>query len=98
MTRRVVLRRLAISDIDRACDYYDAQSSGLGRRFAATVDEALQRISANPLQYPLVVREMRRLMLDPFPYALFFKVEGDTIRVYAVIHGARHPRTWQRRG
>jgi len=98
MTWPVVVRRLARRDIDRACQYYDLESHELGDRFATVIDEALVRISENPLQYPTLFRDMRRVILRPFSYALYYKADAGTVRVFAVTHTSRDPRVWQRRG
>lgn len=36
-------------------------------------------------------------MLDRFPYGLFYKIEGDTIAVFACFHASRDPKVWQNR-
>jgi len=95
--KRVVVRRLARADIDRASVYYESERRGLGLEFLEAVDRAIGQIAANPYQYPAAHREMRRMLLHPFPYGLFYKPQGDLVRVYAVIHTSRHPPHWQRR-
>jgi plasmid stabilization system protein ParE len=98
MTWRVVVRALARRDIDRGCQYYDQESRELGDRFAATIDKVLGRIAENPLQYPVLFRDMRRVILHPFSYALFYKATAGLVRVFAVTHTSRDPRIWKRRG
>jgi toxin ParE1/3/4 len=97
MSRRVVVRRLARLDIARACRYCEEQTPGLGARLADRIDEILDHIAKNPLQFAAVHRDMRRAVLLPFSYALFYKADAKTVRVFAVIHTSRDPRVWQRR-
>ena len=33
----------------------------------------------------------------PLPFAVFYRVEDDSILVIAVMHGSRHPRRWKER-
>jgi len=32
-----------------------------------------------------------------FPYRIIYYVEGDAVKVFAVLHAARHDRAWRRR-
>jgi toxin ParE1/3/4 len=40
---------------------------------------------------------LRRVLLQRFPYAVYYKVYATGISVVGVIHGRRHPNTWLRR-
>lgn len=42
-------------------------------------------------------REVRRAQMGTFPYAVFFRVEGDVVTVLGVLHLHRHPKAWKRR-
>jgi len=42
-------------------------------------------------------RNVRRALLQRFPYQVLFLLEEDTITVVAVFHGARNPKQWQDR-
>jgi toxin ParE1/3/4 len=58
----------------------------------------VERISANPRQFPVVHKDIRRTLLQRFPYTLMFVIEADdTVTVIACFHGSRDPSEWQRR-
>jgi plasmid stabilization system protein ParE len=79
-----------------AQDWYEHESPGLGQLFRAAVDAAVERISSNPGQFPLVYKNIPRSLLRRFPYALMFVVEfDDTLTVIACFHGSRDPERWQ---
>ena len=81
-----------------AQDWYENEAPGLGRNFRAAVDAVIQRMSANPWQFPVVYKSIRRALLRHFPYALMFVVEADeTLTVIACFHGSRDPAHWQKR-
>jgi plasmid stabilization system protein ParE len=69
----------------------------LGREFLRAVDHCIAAIRRRPQAYQVVVRRTRRALLRRFPYGVFFEVLGGEIVVYAVFHGARDPRAWERR-
>ena len=97
MTPRLVLRPQAEAEILDARDWYEEQRPGLGGAFATEVDSGLGRIVEAPLAYPRVHGETRRALLRRFPYAIYFHAMPDEIVVLAIIHGRRHPGTWQSR-
>jgi hypothetical protein len=60
-----------------AQDWYECEAAGLGRRFRTEVDRTVQRMVAKPLQFPLVLKTLRRAPVNEFPYMLFFCIDGD---------------------
>jgi plasmid stabilization system protein ParE len=97
MSLPVVLRAEAQTDFDEAFDWYEAQRPGLGTDFAAEVHKVFDRISANPLLHRLVLQDVRKAVIQRFPYSVFYRVEATQVLVLAVFHGRRNPSIWQRR-
>jgi toxin ParE1/3/4 len=92
----------AEAETQQAAIWYDRQRTGLGLEFLATVDHALQRILRNPQQYSRLESlpnepNVRRLVLDRFPYLIIYEVSDDEIRILAVSHARRSPGYWKRR-
>ena len=77
--------------------YYDGQSLGLGRAFQEAVDRAVQRIVASPLRFTPGSYDTRRCPLARFPHRIVYRIEGATVRVYAVAHPKRKPGYWAER-
>ncbi|HEX4953384.1 MAG TPA: hypothetical protein VF017_08330 [Thermoanaerobaculia bacterium] len=40
---------------------------------------------------------MRRLVLNRFPYSLFYTADSEEIRIFAVAHHSRRPGYWRHR-
>lgn len=96
MKRR--LRSEVVDDLAEAADWYDGRRPGLGLRFLEAVEATLVSIEENPRLYRTVHRDLRRALLPrPFPYQVFFRVRGEVVEVYAVLHMARDPEAWKRR-
>jgi plasmid stabilization system protein ParE len=93
----VVFTPAARAELIDAQDWYESEAPGLGRRFRAEANAAIERMSANPLQFPAVVNNVRRALLRRFPYMLFFTIDGDTLFVIACFHASRNPRRWRQR-
>ena len=93
----VILTPAARAELIDAQDWYEAESPGLGRRFRQAIDVLVERMSANPRQFPVVFKNVRRALVRRFPYALFFVVEDQTLLVIACFHSSRDPLRWQER-
>jgi toxin ParE1/3/4 len=97
VTRRLVFRPEAQSEILDARAWYEEQRAGLGHLFAAAVETTIDAIIENPLAYRRVHGDTRRALVNRFPYAVYFRQVGDELVVLAVMHGRRLPRRWQSR-
>ena len=80
-----------------AQDWYEREAPGLGARFRAELDRQVERILANPFQFPVMLADIRRAHLRRFPYGLYFRPLDDAIYVIACFHSSRDPAIWQSR-
>lgn len=92
MERRWIVRPLAQADIEAAAAWYEEQQSGLGLRFVDAVDHVLTRIRHTPLQFPEISANVRRALLQTFPYAVYFRATEELVVIVAVLHLRRDPR------
>jgi plasmid stabilization system protein ParE len=97
MTWRLIIGAEAQRDIEESGFHYESQRVGLGDRFLNELDQLLQRMSGNPLQFPEIGRGIRRGLLRRFPYAVYFIADKEIIAVLACLHQHRHPDTWKQR-
>jgi toxin ParE1/3/4 len=93
----VIFTLAARAELIEAQDWYEGETTGLGRRFRQAIDAVIQRMSDNPRQFPVVYKPVRRALLRRFPYSLFFVVEDDTLIVISCFHSSRDPWQWQKR-
>ena len=87
----VIYHPLAVKEIDSAFEYYQEILPSLARDFLEELNTSIESIVSSPLRYHLVRRDMRKCRLKRFPYALYFVLEEDTIRILIVRHNRRHP-------
>lgn len=52
----------AETEMNAAAAYYEAQREGLGRRFLASVQDAINRIQSTPPLCPVVEADVRRCL------------------------------------
>lgn len=87
----------AEAEMIEAAAYYEAQQPGLGRRFLVAVQNAVNRVAANPHLYPIVDLDVRRCLTKTFPYGILFREHADGFVVMAVMHLHRDPDYWKNR-
>ena len=91
---RVVLSVAARDELVDARRYLDKVQPGLGDRLAMEVRTAAARIVRFPQGHPVERGEVRRCLLNRFPYKLLYAVRAERIVVIAVAHQHRHPDYW----
>jgi plasmid stabilization system protein ParE len=95
--RSLLIRPEAEADIEEAYRWYERQLGGLGSDFLLCVEEGLEKIQKNPEMWPVVHRNVRRLLIRRFPYGIFYTVGPVFTTVLAVFHGHRDPGVWRSR-
>jgi plasmid stabilization system protein ParE len=85
------LRPELIDDAHEAFAWYESAATGLGHEFLRCYFAAVAVAQREPLLFRKVHRDFRRVLLDRFPYALYFRVELRTVVIFLLIHGARNP-------
>ncbi len=81
----------ALTDLEAAFSWYEAQQHGLGEAFIRAVDAAIARILEFPEACPAAHRDARRYLMERFPYCLYYRVEGDGVIVVALMHAVMDP-------
>ncbi len=88
----VKFEREAEEDVLEAYDWYEQQRPGLGARFRDSLDVAMGRVTENPRACPVTYRDLRRILVERFPYAVYYRLYHSEVSVVAVFHGRRNPR------
>ncbi|HJT78116.1 MAG TPA: type II toxin-antitoxin system RelE/ParE family toxin [Gemmataceae bacterium] len=97
MSRPIRFLPEARAEFDAATDWYERQRAGLGADFVARVRQVLQRISANPQTHAAVYQDVRKAVVQQFPYVVLYREDAGEVVVISVFHTARDPSIWQSR-
>jgi len=84
-------------EVIAAYDWYELQRPGLGGEFLNEVESVLGEIVANPARFGFAERSVREGLLNRFPYAIYYRVLSDRLRVLAVTHTHRDLSRWRSR-
>ena len=87
----VRLTGLAVSDVSEIRGYYRAIDDDIERQFLDRFDLAVERLLSFPRGAPPVdgFPDVRRARMRPFPYGIFYRLDGDDILILRVLHTRR---------
>lgn len=94
---KVAFHPAARAEFEQAIEYYEGCATGLGYDFALEVYAAIERVTAFPLAWPVLEGELRRALVNRFPYGVLYTPEAERISILAVMHLHRHPDYWKSR-
>ena len=80
-----------------ARDWYDSKSSGLGDSLVGSPEQVIDLVAELPEAFPEIAVGLRRALLARFPYALYYRVDGEVIDVIACLHTRQSPGRWRSR-
>lgn len=87
----------AEDDIADAWQIYESKQSGLGDRFASEVRRRIDLICTNPKLFGIWRRKIRAVLVEKFPFVIYYRDRGRDVLIVAVQHGKRSARNWKHR-
>ena len=92
-----IVRAAAAADVEDAYRWYEAQRAGLGDDFLRALRRTVDSVCSSPKRHAVLHRQTRRALVPRFPYAVFYRIMGESIVIVACLHGRRDPRIWRGR-
>jgi toxin ParE1/3/4 len=87
----------ALAEFIAAGLYYNRQVPGLGDAFVMEIEAGVAKILATPHTWRLVEDDVRRYLVNRFPYGIYFTIENEAVVIWAIKHLRRDPDYWQQR-
>ena len=99
---KFILRPTVYGVMEEAAQWYEDQQEDSGADFSDRVLETFERIAQGPKLFPVIMRvtggrQVRRALVDRFPYGVFYVLTADAIVVFALTHLQRDSREWIRK-
>jgi len=94
---KVRLHPEARVELREARKWYYERSPLSATAFAHAVDHAVARIREAPTRYPLAEHGARKIVIQRFPFNVFYRPSPDEIVIVAVAHQKRRPGYWSNR-
>ena len=71
----------ASADIEEASRWYERERAGLGAEFQEELWRALDLLALTPEMGPVAHRDVRRILLHRFPYAVYYRLAAAVIEI-----------------
>lgn len=92
MRLRYTLRGAA--ELDKILDYIEARSPQGARHVQARIQVIVDLLLRHPHAGQLTSKgRLRRMMIPPYPYVVFYQASDEEIVIHGVRHSARDPST-----
>lgn len=92
MKRQIFILPVAEDDLDEGRRFYEGQEKGVGKYFADALESDIESLLVHGGVHRKVYG-FHRSLAKRFPHAIFYRVDGDTVLVYAVLDCRRDPDT-----
>ena len=86
----------AAQDLIDGSRFYEMQEAGLGQYFLDSLFADVDSLLLYAGLHPICFGAYHRLLAKRFPFAIYYKIDGDLVLVYAVLDCRRNP-AWARR-
>ncbi len=78
-------------------DSYEQCEEGLGYDFSIEIYSAIQNIINYPEAWPVLEDNIRRFLVNRFPYGILYSIEQTNIFILAIMNLHRNPHYWKHR-
>ena len=94
---KYVFHSEAAKELDESFHYYESEYAGRGYRFVRKVEECARRICRYPELGAEELPNIRRMVVDRFPYKIIYMLHNAEIIILAIAHSHRMPVYWKKR-
>ena len=81
----------ASDDVAGGHQFYEIQEAGLGHYFESSIMSDIRSLQVYAGIHEIRFEEYHRKIARHFPYAIFYRIEDEVIRVYAILDTRRNP-------
>jgi toxin ParE1/3/4 len=82
----------AAQELEQVLSYIDDRSPEGARRVKARIQAVIDLIASHPQSGQLTsARRLRRVVVHPYPYLIFYAGTDDEVVIHGVRHAARRP-------
>jgi len=87
----------ARAELVEARNWYHKRSPLSSVAFSHAVDRAVSQIRDSPYRFPLADHGTRKVVLQRFPFNIFYRTAESEVVIVAVAHQKRRPGYWSGR-
>lgn len=87
----------ALREVEAAQGWYEGRSLFAASAFVRELSAAIRRLRDAPNRYPTALAGTRRILLERFPFTIYYRVQPNALTIVAVAHQKRRPGYWAAR-
>ena len=92
MVFKIVISRIAESEIEETIEFYEGKRKGLGKHFLDYFNGYLKILKTNPELFSIKKSPFyRELALKKFPFVIIYEIFQNEVIIYSVFHTSRNP-------
>ena len=88
---RVIYHPAAEAELIESAQFYERRVPGLGKEFVEAIDRAVASIAEDPQRWRIIRADVRRYVMPRFPFAIYYRMLPDHLRILTLKHHKRHP-------
>ncbi len=81
----------ANNDLLNGYDFYEQQEQGIGNYFLDSLFSDIDSLLIYHGVHPVFFGTYHRMLSQRFPFAIYYRIEGDDIVVYAILDCRKNP-------
>jgi plasmid stabilization system protein ParE len=86
MSRKIIISKTALRDIDLGIGYYKTVEKGLGKQFEQVIHATLKKIQKFPFSASFAYDGVRYKVVDKFPYIVLYEFDNEAIYIFRVFN------------
>ncbi|MFN3753955.1 type II toxin-antitoxin system RelE/ParE family toxin [Flavobacterium sp.] len=92
MTYKIIISRLASTEIKDSIDFYENRQNGLGIQFFRYLQGYINVLKTNPEFFGIKKEPcFRELSLKKFPFVVIYEIQNNDVIIYSVFNTNRNP-------
>ena len=88
---RIEILESARDDLGHGQSFYERQNLGLGTTFLDSLSSDIESLLLHAGIHPIHFDRYHRMLSKRFPFAVYYRVEEDAVRIYAVLDCRQDP-------
>ena len=88
---RIEILESAREDLDLGQTFYERQNPGLGMYFLDSLSSDIESLLLYAGIHPVYFDRYHRMLSGRFPFAVYNRLEGDVVRIFAVLDCRQDP-------
>jgi hypothetical protein len=93
---KIRILRSAKKDIEESYWFYEMQQQGIGSYFLEAIFADIESLKLYAGVHITCFEKYQRLLSKRFPFAIYYRMQGKEIRIYAVVDCRKNP-AWIRK-